>query len=260
VQYRTLHIISLIRSICAAPHKFEFILNIIRSVIIESQRGNQINLHSLQLYLENIYDIRINYDINQFVFHDIDRLSALQPVHGVRNSKELLFISESTDGLELSLYLDEPTVHELAKNNPFKCLNQDNLNAFCLVAEGISHFVYLIWSATHNRTVSQLELELQAEVDKYILCASMLANQANGKLPANLCDLLFERITYNSDLSREQELRYRLANDYANSYCRRLHHRMINFGESKLITNEIRRFYRLWHQHKMKRINTLCLH
>jgi len=194
------------------------------------------------------------------VFHDIDRLSAYQPALGMRTSKELLFISETTDGLELSLYLDETTINELIENNPFESLNQDNFNAFCLVAEGISHFVYLIWSATHNRTVSQLELELQAEVDKYILCASILANQTNGKLPENLCDLLFERITYNADLSREQQQRYRLANDYANSYCRRLHHQMIKFGESKLITNEIRRFYRLWHQHKMKRINTLCLH
>lgn len=191
------------------------------------------------------------------MFHDIERYDAHKSVTNVRNTKESLFILETANGMDLSLYLDESTIVELTENNPFNNLNQNNLNAFCLVAEGVSHFVYLIWSATHNRTISQLELELQAEVDKYILCASVLAAQSNGVLPANLCELLFDKISFSPDLTLEQKQRYESANNYAKQYCNNLHSRMMKFGESKLITKEIRHFYRLWHQYKIKRIDAI---
>ncbi len=170
---------------------------------------------------------------------------------------ESLFIRETADGLDLSLYLDITTLQQLKNDNPFICLHQGNLTAFCLAVEGISHFVYLIWSAIHQRTVSQLELELQAEVDKYILCASIFASQTNGTLPDNLCELLFAGISFSQNLTVEQQRRYQLANQYAGQYCHNLHFRMINYGESHLVTKEIRRFYRLWHEHKVKRIDAM---
>jgi len=126
-----------------------------------------------------------------------------------------------------------------------------------LVAEGISHFVYLIWSASHHRPVSQLELELQAEVDKYVLCASLLATQTNGILPVNLCEILFNEVSFCLDLTFAQRKRYELANLYAKNYCYNLHLKMVKFGESQSITKEIRRFYRLWHHYKFKRIDAM---
>ncbi len=172
---------------------------------------------------------------------------------------ESLFVRETTEGLDLSLYLNKSTIKELIIDNPLKNLHRGNLNSFCLAVEGISHFVYLVWSATHQRPVTLLELELQAEVDKYILSASILAAQANGTLPKNLCELLFEEISFNQGLSPKQQNRYELANHYAKLYCRSLHNRLLNFGENQLITKEIRRFYRLWHEYKVKRINSIPL-
>src|SRR5690606_22268107 len=42
-----------------------------------------------------------------------------------------------------------------------------HFEAACLATEGVSHFLYVIFRARSAGQVSQLELELQGEVDKY---------------------------------------------------------------------------------------------
>ena len=207
--------------------------------------------------METIYDIQTGYQIEQFVFHEHSLFEIYQSATDCHDAMESLFIRETTDGMDLSLYLAKTTIDNLTKDNPFDRLHRGNLNSFCLAVEGISHFVYLIWNATHQRSVTQLEMELQAEVDKYILSASLLASQADGTLPLNLCELLFEDISFSKSLSQEKQKRYKLANQYAKHYCNHIHDRLTRFREGNLITKEIRRFYRLWHNYKMLRINAV---
>ena len=53
--------------------------------------------------------------------------------------------------------------------------------------------MYVAWNAGYDKPVTLLELELQAEVDKYVLCAWLLREQGAGRFPRELHRALFER-------------------------------------------------------------------
>ncbi len=86
--------------------------------------------------------------------------------------------------LALSLYLDPALLRRLEAADPLERLHGGNV-ADCLTAlEGVSHFLYLVWNASHDRAVSLLELEMQAEVDKFIVSHWLLRRQVPGHFPA----------------------------------------------------------------------------
>jgi len=107
-----------------------------------------------------------------------------------KETKEMLLVNEDEEGISLSLYLDKQILENYINHNPLKCLDHRNVQAFCLILEGLSHFLYLIWNASHNRTVTLLEMELQAEVDKFIMILECMEKQSNTPLPGQLSRLL----------------------------------------------------------------------
>lgn len=214
-------------------------------------------LESLQARLQDIYEVDSAYNVAEFVFSDRALAEALDTSRLARNIPEKLLIREHPGGLDISLYLDSQLLETLHRDNPQHRLHAGNLAAFCTVVEGISHFVYVIWNACHDRAVTLFELELQAEVDKYIMAAALLAEQSGGELPANLHQALFDKPAYDPQLTAHEQQRYTEANRFARHYCARLHQRLVELGDSASITREIRRFYRLLHRDKIERINCL---
>jgi hypothetical protein len=104
--------------------------------------------------------------------------------------------------------------------------------------------------------VSQLELETQAEVDKYVATLFLLGEQTAGRFPARLHQWLFERTAFDRNLDAAELHRYRTANGYAARYCRRLEERFLKRRNPALesFLREIRCFYRLGTQSKLRRI------
>ena len=118
------------------------------------------DIRTLQLTLEDIYEVRTEHNIEQFVFSDgwlADRLD-----QSGRNIPEKLLVHEDEEGLSLSLYLDAEMLNGLAADNPLERLHHDNLADYCTVLEGVSHSAYLIWNASHDRPVTQPDMEIQA--------------------------------------------------------------------------------------------------
>ena len=147
----------------------------------------------------------------------------------------------------------------MTTDDPHDCLHDGNLADFCTALEGVSHFLYLAWNATQGRSVSCVELEMQAEVDKYITLATMLEQQRNQPVPTELHPWLFQYVNFDSNLAETELIRYRDANHYAGKYCSRLESRYIrarDFRSGSLI-NELRRFYRLSLRDKIRRIESL---
>jgi hypothetical protein len=214
-------------------------------------------LQALQQRLQSIYEIDTGYDVEEFVISDALLARHLETREPSRDIPEKLLIRQHDDGLDISLFLDQDILHNLRKDNPTHTLHHGNFVDFCTVTEGISHFVCLIWNARHERSISLFELELQAEVDKYVLAAAYLADQLGGTLPHNLPHILFDKPGYDSQLNRMEHQRYRLANTYARHYCHNLHRNLLELGDSVLITRELRRFYRLLQHKKIQRISTL---
>ena len=213
-------------------------------------------LTRLQSLISGIYDVSIAHDVYDFLVTDRGRLPAAAPTS---ESDEELFVSHSAgEGGEVgvSLYLDPALLERLNVADPLVRLHGGNVADYWTALEGVSHFLYLAWNAGHDRPVSLLELEMQAEIDKYISSYWLMREQFPGRFPAELLNVLFERTRVDSRLARGRESLYREATHYAQKFCRRLEQSLrVARGESDgEVLAELRRFYRLTNMRKRAHI------
>jgi hypothetical protein len=145
-------------------------------------------------------------------------------------------------------------LQRLDASNPLGALTDGNLADYCTALEGVSHFVYTTWRLTSDAPVSLLELETQAEVDKYAATVFLLGQQQGGGYPAHVHARLFDKISFDARLKPEQYDRYRTAHRCAAQYCRRLERRFVQRGEARIeaLLRELRKFYRLGSAAKLR--------
>ena len=108
------------------------------------------------------------------------------------------------DGAGVSLYLDPALLQRLERDNPLGALTESNLADYCTALEGVSHFVYSTWRLHGDAPVSLLELETQAEVDKYAATVFLIADQQGGTYPEQVHARLFDRVSFDARLEPEQ--------------------------------------------------------
>jgi hypothetical protein len=175
-------------------------------------------------------------------------------------TEEQLLVAEDADGVSIGLFLDPAVLARLAAANPLEALNGENLADYWTALEGVSHFVYLAWNAAHDRPVSLLELELQAEIDKYVASFWLLRAQEPGRYPAELHRVLFERARIDVELAGDRIGLYRRANQYAARFCRRLGRllRPAGMQAQARVVAELRRYYRLSNAMKLRHIECLA--
>jgi hypothetical protein len=101
--------------------------------------------------------------------------------------------------------------------------------------------------------VTMLEMELQAEVDKYVATALLLLRQGQGA--RRLHHWLFELPRLDERLDGDELDRYRRANRWAGKYCRRLAPAIANGARDEATRTELRRFYRLSQLSKIEHID-----
>lgn len=150
----------------------------------------------------------------------LERLYRIEPLHDVvdfiapanEGEREVLLVKEEPDGIRISLRLPEAS----------------GLDGICQVIEGVSHFVYLAERARRDHPMTQLELEMQAEVDKWVVLADSI-----GSL--GLRERLFENVRYTD----EQE-RYRVANSCAHRFVLGLERKLHRVEE---LRSALRRFF-----------------
>lgn len=211
-------------------------------------------LSRLQALIGGIYDVSVAYDVYDFLVTDRRRLP--HAPHGGLADEELI-VAQSADGAEvaLSLYLDPALLARLDGADPLIELNGGNLADWWTALEGVSHFLYLAWNAGHDKPVSLLELEMQAEVDKYVASHWLLRRQYPGHIPAELHRVLFERTRIDPRLERERARLYGEASRYAARFCRRLGQRLTGRAyQEREVLAELRRFYRLSNARKRAHI------
>ena len=210
-------------------------------------------LHRLQHLLQSLYKLDIRYNVEHFLITDRDPLTR---VTGVSTSDECVLVRQTDDALELSVYFDHDLLRRLNAADPFTALDSSNLQDFCIALEGISHFLYLIWRAAHQRQTTQLELELQAEIDKYLAATSLMAAQSERSNAYGLHRSLFENVRFRPSLDATSLDRYRSANHYAGKYCRYIEDNYsLDRWPDKALCSELYYFYRLPQTEKIGRIN-----
>src|SRR5271169_2238505 len=212
-------------------------------------------LHGLQSLLGRLYDVDLNYDVYDFLVTDRGALQGITPGNDSRASEEELLLAETTDGAGVALYLDPAMLRRLEGADPVGALTENNLADYCTALEGVSHFVYSTWRLDRDLPVSLLELETQAEVDKYAVTVFLLARQTGAMVyPAQVHARLFDRVSFDAQLEPDQIERYRTAHRCAAHYCRRLERRFVNRGVARIeaLVRELRSFYRLANTAKLR--------
>jgi hypothetical protein len=166
-------------------------------------------------------------------------------------------LHQEGDEIALGVVLDDAVGECLSRSDPRRHLDRGNLGHFCTLTEEVSHFVYLLFCARSQRTVTQLELELQGEVDKYLNAVFLLSLQNEGVVSSHLRDLLFREYHLADDVTPERAERYRLANELAYRYCGYLEERFLRLSRLSDLARESRRFYRLGQREKLERIRAI---
>jgi hypothetical protein len=211
-------------------------------------------LKGLQSLLKRLYDVDSDYDVYDFLVTDRRALRGVTPVNDRRAPEEELLLGETADGAGVSLYIDPQVLSRLEESDPIGALTEGNIADYCTALEGVSHFVYSAWRLGGDVPVSLLELETQAEVDKYAATVFLVADQQGGAYPAHVHPWLFDRVNFDARLEPEQYERYRTAHRCAANFCRRLERRFVgrNGARIEAMVRELRKFYRLGNTAKLR--------
>ena len=249
--------------------------------------------------MQQQYDLAIPYQVVHFVSHDEALARQLSSTSGddeafsdnvsgslsdnldgnLNDSKavraaaavaqETVFISQSEDSLEFTLYLDHDVLQSASVNLSSErigaacgdtlqaapdILDHQQLDSLCTVVDGVSHAVCLLWHAHHDRQLRALDLELQAEVDKYTLLLTSCPDSDNRNL---LHQRLFDNVRYIPPAGTELFERYRLASESAAVYCSWLVQSFPGPADQLGFRQELARFYRLSGAAKFERIKRL---
>ncbi len=199
-------------------------------------------IFALQQRLNDLYQAAAGYDVRDFLITDPTLAKFIGQDAMLTNTRETLLVAEDDEGLAVSLFLDGEMLDRLEEARPLDKLRAAHLDDFWQVLEGISHFNCVVWRAAQDREVSLLELELQAEIDKFVSTLLLAVDQGRNDLLASLHGWLFDEVSFHDGLDAEQFDRYRAANDYASRFCARLCERLLVDDESTIL--ELRRFYR----------------
>jgi hypothetical protein len=151
--------------------------------------------------------------------------------------REALLLRESEGSLEMALVVPATARSAAAANDH---------DGWLQLAEGVSHFVYVANRARQELPSTQLELELQAEVDKFVLLVLEQVPYDRGEA-FEVHSRLFERVTYLHEAGTELGDRYRTANDLAARFARRL----MTYGHETTHA-ALRRFYRAGQAEKIR--------
>ena len=185
-------------------------------------------LEAIRGLLERTYHIRTGIvDLGSFVIGDLGYRELYGSCRGELDVGSALthsartLVRETGDGVAVCVYFPDSLIRRLEAFPPQRGLGQENLDAFATFVEEIDHLLVIAERSLGRRPVSLLELELHANVSKYLVLARFLAGPGTGLDPAKrlwLRGRLFEEMRFCAT-DRAVRRRYREAARWA---CRLL--------------------------------------
>lgn len=144
-----------------------------------------------------------------------------------------LIVRESELGPEVLLCIEERLLEKYATArfpNDFQLRHLPDLS---IVIEELSHFNMFCQRMLADETVSQLELEVQGEVDKFALSLDWLSERNEESFKHIIFDTLFEKCELGDWVSDAQKQRYQEAHHIARQFCRRILDQDLNAEERR---------------------------
>ena len=180
--------------------------------------------------LKRLYNLGSNYCAEEFLIKycptnlmkkvaskDLNGALYIQPVDSAPDSTE--------PTVDIGIYLSDEIRNNLDSfvvwSSPW---TQSQLQAFSIACEEVSHFHYLVYNLERNRPVSQFELELQGEVDKFFLLffSEFISSQSRDEKFDILYNQLFFNFRLIPTLTPEQVQRYMDATLYARKFINKI--------------------------------------
>lgn len=203
-------------------------------------------LRIIQDHLQAIYQIQAP-DIRPFLIKQEAVSELLGP--DARPADEWVMVRQDGEDVDLAVYVAQEHLDRLEQAlTPARAVEQC-FSSFCAATEGISHFLMIIDRARREEPVRMLELELQAEIDKYV--SARLHHPHRSR---QLLRQLFHHVSLSSDLSREERDRYREAGRLAAAYCARLE----SLPHPAAVLEAVREFWRWSGLQRMERVRRLA--
>jgi len=204
----------------------------------------------IQEQLEAIYGIRSEARVDDFLVDE----QAAEALGWTGRSQEELLVREEDGELEIALFLDRTLLERFRHcDEPGADVPLDeHLDGYCQIAEGVSHFLYLTHMASTERSVSLLELETQAEIDKFASCALQKWDAGPG-WAESLLARLFDRVSFLPTLTPPERWRYEEANRLSRNFCQGLLRHVKSRQMDRFLT-ELRYAYRLGAQAKIRHL------
>jgi hypothetical protein len=195
-------------------------------------------LGAIQRHLSALYRLDLDHDVSDF-------LRPLDDRDPEAHRHEVVLVDDTPEHPTMAVCLSEEVLRALAGE---AVAGLSRFDAWCAAVEGVSHFTLLAWRAERERTVSQLELELQADVDKFALG---LVQRALHRCPGEvhrssglMRRALFDRATFVDGADTARGRRYRDAHRLAARYAASLERRHLRGGRIARMLEELRDFYR----------------
>jgi hypothetical protein len=160
--------------------------------------------------------------------------------------------SKNKDSLSIGILFSKEVRETLAKfpKWPSGEITTLELSALSVATEEISHFHYLIFHVQQGRAVSQLELELQGEIDKFLVAYFASPSQSFDQL----FESFFQKFRWTESLTEEQRERYQDAHQLARRFVLKLRQELESTQVPEEVFEKLRRYYRLSKSEKISLI------
>lgn len=210
-------------------------------------------LSSILQHIDRIYDLELDVDIHDFL---VDAQTCARLGHDAERASVLVREHDTHEEIELGVYIGEAELERLSHLDLSTHIHPGSFELLVTAIEEVSHFAYLTFCASHRKRVTQLELELQAEVDKFITATLLVASQNRGRVPADFLDRLFSDFEVRPELDPITRERYAAAASFASRYCSYVVQGALGASLHALLP-ELRSFYRLTQRGKIGRIHNV---
>lgn len=217
------------------------------------------SLRLLQRHLDRLYHTDLDASVDSFLIDDGTRRQLMQrgAISGRLSAREEVYVLEHEGTMALAVFIDtsaQEAVARVGANGTLE-LQAERFADFCVALEAVSHFLLLAHRAAGDTPVTQLELELQAEVDKYLAARLLTWRADSGPVPAEVREALFRSYRLDDTLDSEQRERYRTASQLAMRYCDFLERAFIRERRLLSLFRELRRFFRAGQRARIRHID-----
>ena len=143
-----------------------------RASLIETVQRLLERTYAMERGVESIAPFVIGDYGYRLLYADSEQLDSVESTDG-QGARTL--VRETEDGVRACIYFPDEMIRTLERYPPQKGLGDRNVDPFAVLVEEVDHLLCIAERVRQSRPVSMFELELHANVSKYLVLSRFLA-------------------------------------------------------------------------------------